>query len=194
MSIKQAAALRLTENEMAGIMAAREATVAPYRALASHIATRIVAGKQLGEKAKEGKKSLWDTFKQALNVAHKASHSPAAMADGLSLACAELEVPAGSYRSYVATTSTLYGKVIAGSLELTAALGLTIKDARELCQSDEAKRMNALKAKFAKITEDYTEQQWADLITLIAPATEEGEEEEGEAEAVAPVMPTAAAA
>lgn len=186
MSIKQSE-VRLTENELAGIMAAREATVAPYRALASHIATVAAAGRMLGEKAKEGKKSLWDTFKQALNVAHKSGHSPVTMADGLSLACAEREVPKGSYRSYVATTSDLYGKILAGSLELTAALGLSIKDARDLCQSDEQKRMKELRAKFDKLVADYTEAQWSDLILLLTPdagsATGEGEDE---AEAEAP--------
>lgn len=174
------AKFKLTENEISAIMAQREATIAPYRSLAVKIANTVAAGKKIGEKAKEGRQSLWDNFKAAIVVASEAHHSAAAMTDGLSLACDEAKVPAGSYRSYVATASALLAKVSTGTLTVEAAKALTITNARQLVMTGEAKQLAELQKRFKELTKEYGAAEWAALIELIAP--EQGEETEEEAE------------
>lgn len=179
MSIK---VIKLTDAEVSAIMAQREAIIAPYRKLAQGIATTVAAGKVLNEKAQAGKLTLWDSFKAAMRIAVESHHTAEALRDGLSLACAEAEIPAGSYRSYVATTADLFALVKADKIDINKASGLKIKEARELVMSPDKKQLAALKARFAELTADYTAEQWSDLITLLAPeavpADGEGESEE----------------
>lgn len=179
MSVKN---IKLTDAEVSAIMAQREAIIAPYRKLAQGIATAVAAGKALNEKAQEGKRTLWDSFKAAMKIAVESHHTAEALRDGLSLACAEAEIPTGSFRSYVATTADLFALVKAEKLDLSKATGLKIKEARELVMPADKKQLAELKARFAELTAEYTAEQWVDLITLIAPAAADTGDSEGEAE------------
>lgn len=152
---------------------------APFRALANEIGTIVAKRKGLSAEGTKQGASLWDKFKTALSIAHEAGMSANSLKLGLAVACAEADVPTGSYRSYVSTVASMLADVNSASdTTIVEALALTIQQAREKYQDAEVKALREARARLAEVTKSYTADQLDDLVAQLTPAAEgEGEGE-----------------
>ena len=160
--------------------AALAAVAAPYTDLAQHIAKALEDVKTAADGVAEERGTVWSMFRNALKLANEAKHSPEAMREGLEAACNKASIPAGSFRSYIATVESVAVKVKDGAVTLENALKLSIGDARKLVkpattEAQQRKRW-ALEA-LHKAIEGWTADQIADLAqTIFAGGTAETEQ------------------
>jgi hypothetical protein len=140
---------------------------APYRSIAATLATIAGAKAKLGEKVTEQAFSLWEGFKQGLDVAIAADHSPNAVRVGFAVACEEAGIPSGSFRSYVATIGSMYAEVQTGTLTREDALLMKIKDARERYQDAEKKALREAKSRLEAAVKGYTVAQLDELTEYV---------------------------
>ena len=144
----------LSSAANATLLAAASAAAGPYEGLAKHIATALSANKLHGDAVKAERVTLWDSFKSAIEVAQTNGHTAATMRAGLEIACLQAGIPAGSFRGYVSTVESLAVDYFAGENGITATrlAEISVKDARELYQSDDARLLSDAKAKLAAAT------------------------------------------
>ncbi len=153
------------EAVLPGSGAQMRAMAAPYEELARTIATAIAAAGIHAEKAASERTTLWDSFKGAIDVALTVGHNAGALQAGLSVACEEAGIPAGSYRGYSSTIVNLFTDLSEGRLDRAQVSAMSVKDARERYMDAEKKADKEMQAKllaaYAKLTR-------ADRATLVA--------------------------
>jgi hypothetical protein len=148
-------------KEMLSALAADYAL--PYRELANQIGLIAAQKSTLANGVNEANFGLWDGFKKGLDVAIAADHSPTAIRVGFAVACEEAGIPAGSFRSYVATIGNMYADIQAGSLEREVALLMKVKEARERYQDADKKALREAKARLEAATKGWTVAQLDEL-------------------------------
>ena len=142
--------MKLNKDMQNALMAQAADKALPYRTLAAAVAQGVATVAAHAERTKGERKGLWATFRSALNAAHDAGHSATDLRVGLTIACNEAEVPAGTIRSYVGTLANMQADVNAGTLPLAEALELSIEKARERYPADtEAAKLKAARAEVA---------------------------------------------
>lgn len=141
------------------LMAEAADAAAPFRSLANEIRSIAQAKGNANTATTNANESLWGAFKSALSIAHDAGMSASSMKLGLAVACAEADVPAGSYRSYVATVSDMLADVNGGGITIEAALLMKVKDAREKYQDAAKKARREANARLTEATKDWTTAQ-----------------------------------
>ena len=149
---------------------------APFRTLAGEIARIAETKDKAREKGTEATANLWGSFRSALSIAHDAGMAATTLKLGLAVACAEANVPSGSYRSYVGTVANMLADVNAGGITITDALLLSIKDARERYQDAEKKAAREARANLLEAIKGWTPAQ-VDALTagIVADAAAEAE-------------------
>lgn len=128
----------IQQLEQADAQARNAAYMAPYAALAAHIASGLATVKQVSGAVKEARTGIWNEFKSAFAIAQENGHNAKAFTLGMALACETAGIKPGTYRSYVATCGSIWeeihdGKVPHGENQLTIAEvpALTIAAARK---------------------------------------------------------------
>lgn len=160
--------MKLSQATMTALAAQGELLAKPYATIAEAIATGIAAAKVHGDKAKSERSTVWDGFKSAMTTALNEGHNSSAMRCGLEIACVNASIPAGSFRGYISTIESLFEDVTAGKTTLEAATAISVKDARELYQSDEKKALAAARAKLTAATEGWSAENLNKLAELAA--------------------------
>jgi hypothetical protein len=167
-------------------LAEQSATLAtPYTGVARKLAADGAAVRAIAEDAKEGRKSLWSTAKDAIAAALAAGHNPASFAIGFQIACEGAGVPSGTFRGYISPLKGMLADVERGELTPEKVEEMTVADARAKYEekSDAVKRREALLAAWKELTE---EQQTAlvELATTQAAGNKpaEGETQDSESE------------
>ncbi len=143
---------KLSAATQAAILAAVAATAEMYAPLAANIANRAAGLKATTDEAKSG---LWGEFKRAFSIAAENGHDAAALRTGLESACLAAEVPSGTVRSYLPTIEKLWQDVDTGSLTLSEATSISIKDARKryiVPPTDAEKAEKAARERLAEVT------------------------------------------
>lgn len=193
--------MKLSNETMTALAAAGQAYAAPYAHLAATLATAIGSAKTQAETAKGAKQTVWDGFKSAMGIAAENGHNAAALRAGLEIACINAGIPSGSFRGYVGTIGNLYADVLkpegeAGHIALSAAVALSVKDARDRYKP-EPTNLEKLHAKLAAAVKDWNEEEMALLLSIVDDMTPErlipAETPEAGAEEASPA-PVAAAA
>lgn len=160
--------MKLSQATMTALAAQASALAGPYQAIAKQIATGLSATKTHANKAKTERTTVWDGFKSAMTVALNEGHNHGALRVGLEVACVEAGIPAGSFRGYISTIESLFSDVEAGKFTLEHATGISVKDARELYQSDEKKALAAARKALADATEGWNAVNLLKLAELAA--------------------------
>lgn len=156
---------------------------APYRELANKVAMIAGAKGKLSEKVTEAGYNLWESFKESLDTALSADHTATSMRIGLTVAMTDAAVPPGSFRSYVATVTSLYERVQGGTLTQTDAKLLKIKDARELVQDEGKKALREARNRLAEASKDFEVADIDELVEYSKAMIEERKAAEEAAEA-----------
>lgn len=170
--------------EALSVLAAQASAVSgPYITLAKSIATAMTAAGVKAEASKEGRKTVWNAFKDALTIASTNGHNVSTLRVGLEIACSEAGIPAGSFRSYLGTTANLYSDVTEGKLTLADAQGMTIKDARDRYKP-EPSEADKLRSRLHEAVKAYDEEQMRLVLDIleINPSGEEKKETESKQE------------
>lgn len=186
------ATIRISAAAQATLL--RESPVAlPYNALAGKIAIAVAALKQDVDGVKAERVSVWESFKSAIAIAAEAGHAPATMRAGLEIACASADVPAGTFRGYVATVESLAADLDAGTITEGEIKDISVADARARYQADSVKANKEARALLAKVIAKWTPEQITILAQLAEGLDKEGQPEaEGVEHADLPAMLTAA--
>lgn len=160
--------MQFSKATMTALAAQAEALGLPYKTIAEKIATGLAGAKSHGDKAKEERTTVWDGFKAAMTVALNEGHNHQALRVGLEVSCNNAGIPAGSFRGYISTIESLFSDVEAGKFTLEHASEISVKDARELYQSDDKKALQAARAKLAAATEGWNAENLSKLAELAA--------------------------
>lgn len=149
----------------------------PYKPVALHVGTALTAVKTHQDKMAEERKNVWASFKEALDVAATSGHTTQAMKIGLALACDEVGIPEGSFRSYLGTVSNLYEDILnpdnpRGALTLAQAKVMTIQEARKRFAPPPTPVQEA-RQQLAKLTSDWTPEQLQALVNIAKGEVEE---------------------
>lgn len=151
-----------------------------YAELAAKIAGHVAKRDAKAAEAKEAKSTVWGDFKSALTLAHDAGHTVTALRVGLEIACTEADIPAGTFRSYVATVGDLYADVLAETLSIADATALSIADARKRYKVETPEE--AMRAKLKEAIKDWDAEQLGVLLSLVADINGEAAETAEESE------------
>lgn len=175
----------LSQASVSILLAAAHAAAAPYQPLANSIAAKVKEATSDSETVRAERGNIWDGFKKALDIAKAQHHNASAMATGLELACKEAGIPAGTFRSYVATLKSMAEEIESGvapsgtdkddkplvALTAETAVKLPIMDARKRYQSDEDKALREARGKLARVTAKWSA-EFVDDLANIAQAME----------------------
>lgn len=152
-----------------------------YASLAAKIAGHAAQAAAKAGAAKVAKGNVWADFKSALELAQEAGHTATALRVGLEIACIEADIPAGTFRSYVATVGDLYADIVAEKLTMEQATGLSIADARKRYKVETP--ADAMRAKLMEAVKTWDADQLAVLLSICDDINgEKGGEGEGEEE------------
>ena len=142
----------------------------PYKPVSAAVAMSLAAVKAHQDKVKEERTNVWKNFKDALDVAATAGHTVSAMRVGLALACDEVGIPEGSFRSYLSTVTNLYADIMdpdneRGTLTLAQAKAMSIQEARKRFAAPPSDIQRA-RQELAQLTADWTPEQLQALVTM----------------------------